>query len=215
MAGPAITGRSVWPTAVVTVVLLLAGLGVAERSEGLVGDVLAGLAGAEGDGPADDAEEAGPGDSPGGTRDAGADGDQPAEPRNEPLEESPSACRAPVLPPPPAEAVVLAEGCTVLEVGPGEERIVDGHAVARQRGAQPPACAAFGSRFSWRVTDEPPARVELTAVRQGARHQLAAGAAGEARGLCGTVSVTNPAATTTTLDLRYLLLDCQPAGRAC
>lgn len=225
MSGLPITGRSVWPTAVLVVVLLLAGVGVAARSEGPVSDLLAALAGANeqpraagsADAPAPNASDDEPGDADGGAEptdgdDAGEPADASAEPNGE--AEAP-ACQAPPLPPIPSEAVELAEGCIELRVGPGEERVVDGHAIVREAGAQPPACAAFGSHFSWQVTDEPPSAVELTAVRQGARYHLAEGTVGDASGMCGTVSITNPASTAATLDLRYVLLDCRPTGQAC
>lgn len=234
MSGPRITGRNVWPAAVVVVALLLAGIGVAARSEGPVKDFLHGLADAaeesapddSADQRADNGADAAPGQAQGGEpadgedraddradgEDRGESADASRDPDGEP---GATACQAPPLPPTPPEAVELAEGCTALEVGPGEERVVDGHAIVRESGTQPPACAAFGSRFSWQVTDEPASAVELTAVRQGARYHLAEGTAGDVSGMCGTVSITNPASTAATLDLRYVLLDCQPTGQAC
>lgn len=236
MSGPRITGRNLWPTAVLMIALVLTGVGVAARSEGPVSDFIAGLADAAEESEPDDSAdqrpdnraEAAPRQKQSGEPADGddrADAEEPADaedraessdPSREPdAELGATPCQAPPLPPTPPEAVELADGCTAFEVGPGEERVVDGHAIVRQSGAQPPACAAFGSRFSWQVTGEPASAVELTAVRQGARYHLAEGRSGDVSGMCGTVSITNPASAPVTLDLRYVLLDCQPTGQAC
>lgn len=217
MSGSPITGRSVLPTAVAVLVLLLAGLVVAERSGGL----LSGLV----DRPA--GEESEPGGAPESPQASEPESQQDSEPAADEAAEPPEAsderraesggpgCRAPALPSYPDDAVVLAEGCTEVVVRPGEERVVDGNAIVREAGEQPPACAGFGSYFSWQVTDGPPSDVEFTAVRQGARYHLAAGPEGDVSGMCGTVSITNPSSAAAALHLRYVLLDCQPTGQAC
>lgn len=122
-----------------------------------------------------------------------------------------AACQAPPLDPAPAGAVVLHEECTELSPGPGDDHRVDGHAIL----ADPPACAAFGLHFSWKVTSTPPTSVDFTVTRQGSTQQVASGITGDGAGLCGVVKVTNPATTPATLDLRYRLLDCEPTGAAC
>lgn len=141
-------------------------------------------------------------------------GTQPSD-AGDGLAEQPPGCEAPALPPPPDEAIVLAKDCIELVLEAGEEQVVDGDAIVRRNGQPPPACAAFGSSFSWQVTDTPPERVRLTAVRQGTSHELAEGTSGDAPGACGTVTVTNPGSDSASLDLRYVLLDCEPTGRAC
>lgn len=223
MSGPPINGRSVLPMAVALVVLLLAGLVEAERSGGLVSNLVDSVAGEESepdaDGTSESPEAESPEADPENEEDPEPAGDEPAEPREGADERRAEfggpGCQAPALPPTPDDAVVLAEGCTEVVVRPGEERVVDGSAIVREEGDQPPACAAFGSYFSWRVTDEPPSGVEFTAVRQGARYHLAEGPEGDVSGMCGTVSISNPASAATALHLRYALLDCRPTGQAC
>lgn len=217
MSGPPITGRSVLPMAVALVVLLLAGLVEAERSGGLVSNLVDSVTGEESE--PEPGTSGSPEPEPDNEEASEPSGDEPAEPpegRDERRAEfgGPN-CQAPALPAQADDAVVLAEGCTEVVVRPGEERVVDGSAIVREEGDQPPACAAFGSYFSWRVTDEPPSGVEFTAVRQGARYHLAEGPEGDVSGMCGTVSIRNPASAAAALHLRYVLLDCRPTGQAC
>lgn len=148
----------------------------------------------------------------------GSDADSPAAADAEGHEPDAAAsrgCQAPTLPDGPSEAVVLARGCTELVLAPGEPHRIDGHALVRRQGSRPPTCAALGSRFTWQATDPPSATIEVTAVRQGSSYRLGRGATGETSGLCGSVTLTNRAERAAAVDLRYLLLDCGPAGRPC
>lgn len=208
----------------VLVVILLAGLSVAERSGGLVSN----LVGSESEEPESDGSSESPQSEPQEPeQEAKPDNEQDSEPAADEPAEPPEggderrsesggpSCQAPALPSQPDDAVVLADGCTEVVVRPGEERVVDGNAIVREEGSQAPPCAAFGSYYSWQVTDDPPSGVELTAVRQGARYHLAEGPKGDVSGMCGTVSISNPGSAATALHLRYVLLDCQPTGQAC
>ncbi|MGH3440930.1 MAG: hypothetical protein ACRDUY_02580 [Nitriliruptorales bacterium] len=126
----------------------------------------------------------------------------------------PATCAAPDLTAPEG-AEVLAEDCIGVSLSAGGTYNFDGSSVLVQDGGSPPPCASFGSRFGWATTSEGAPRVVLTTVSQGIEGPVGSGADGAGSGYCGTVRVENPNDGPVTVDLRYLLLDCETAQEAC
>lgn len=128
-----------------------------------------------------------------------------------------ASCAAPPTDPVPTGATYLADSCLVgVVIDAGGSHYVDGGQILAAQYTTAPACAGFGSQFTWQVTSTPQASITASQVVQGVTTTVGSGASGgPVSGYCGSLQFDNPSSYAVTLDIRYLFYDCTPAGAAC
>lgn len=117
-------------------------------------------------------------------------------------------CQAsdPPLPQVPSDATHVAlrtKGCIRLTIAPGHSYSFDTLALV----ANPPACAAAFTTFSWAVLSPSGAEVVVKTGLQGSWNAVGRGSAGTVPGYCGAIDIQNPQTQRVTLDLAYVLVE--------